>query len=235
MKPGRPIALAAVALLAMAAAPAPRKSHAAPARAAAVNWNDVVSQTAQGGHLVGNPNAAVKLIEYVSYTCPHCAHFEAEADAPLRQTFIATGRGSVEYRPLIRNKIDIAVSLLAACGPVTRFRANHSAFLRGQEQWFQAPPAGAEERWASSDFAAAMRAIATDLKLYAVLEGRGYTRPELDRCLTNRAAADKLAAQTQYAVDKLGVQGTPSFIVNGQLQDAHSWDELRPKLAPPSR
>jgi len=215
----------AAAVLIVAAAP-PRQ-----AAAAGTNWNAAISQTAQGGYLVGNPNAPVKLIEYVSYTCPHCAHFETEADAPLKLTFIAGGKGSVEYRSLIRNKIDVAVSLLVACGPISRFQANHAAFLRSQDKWLQAPSPGAEQRWSSSDFPTAMRAIASDLKLYEVMQGRGYTRPELDRCLLNRAAADKLAAQTQYAVDKIGVQGTPSFIVNGQLQDSHSWDGLRPRLA----
>jgi hypothetical protein len=49
--------------------------------------------------LLGNPrNAPVKLVEYISYTCPHCAHFEAESDAQLRIGFIATGKGSIEVR-----------------------------------------------------------------------------------------------------------------------------------------
>jgi hypothetical protein len=56
--------------------------------------------TSDGGHLVGNPGAAVKLVEYVSYTCPHCAHFEVEADAPLRLSFIASGKGSMVCNPI---------------------------------------------------------------------------------------------------------------------------------------
>ncbi len=213
-------ALTAAAMTLMAAAPAPRVA----------NWSTTISQTPQGGYLVGNPNAPVKVIEYVSYTCSHCAHFEAEADAPLKANFIANGKTSVEYRSLIRNKIDIAVALLATCGPATKFPGNHAAFLRGQDKWFQAPGPGAEQRWSSNDFPTAMRAIASDLKLYDVMRSRGYTRPEADRCLLNRAAADKLAAQTQHAVNELKVQGTPSFIVNGQLLAVHDWNGLRSRL-----
>jgi hypothetical protein len=145
-------------------------------------------------------------------------------------TFIASGKGSIEYRPLMRNKIDVAVTLLATCGPIAKFRGNHTAFLRGQDKWFHAPNQGEEQRWSSEDFAASMRAIANDLKLYDVMVKRGYTRPELDRCLLNRAAAAKLAEQTRFAVAELKVQGTPSFIVNGTLLEAHDWDGLRPRL-----
>jgi protein-disulfide isomerase len=227
MKLGRMI-LAALAVLTVGAAPAPRSSTPPPS--ARGNWNGVIAVTAQGGYLVGNPNAPVKLIEYVSYTCSHCAHFEEASDTTLRMTFIASGKGSIEYRPLMRNKIDVAVTLLATCGPIAKFRGNHTAFLRGQEKWFHGPSQGEEQRWSSDDFATSMRAIANDLKLYDLMVNRGYTRPELDRCLMNRAAASKLAAQTQFALGELKVQGTPSFIVNGALQEAHDWDGLRPHL-----
>jgi protein-disulfide isomerase len=218
MKLGRMIAMAALAVLTMAAAPAN------------TNWNTVISQTPEGGYRVGNPNAQVKLVEYVSYTCPHCAHFEMESDATLRMIFIAGGKGSVEYRSLLRNKIDVAVTLLATCGPIAKFRGNHTAFMRGQEKWFHGPSQGEEQRWSSDDFNTSMRAIANDLKLYDIMVRRGYTRPELDRCLLNRTAANKLAAQTQFAVEQLKVAGTPSFLINGELHDSHGWDGLRPRL-----
>lgn len=228
MKLGRTMVVAALAVLTMAAAPAQRSSSSG--NSAHANWNGVIATTPQGGYLVGNPNAAVKLIEYVSYTCPHCSHFEEQSDTTLRMTFIASGKGSIEYRSLMRNKIDVAVTLLATCGPITKFRGNHTAFLRGQDKWYHGPSQGEEQRWSSDDFATSMRAIANDLKLYDFMTNRGYTRPEVDRCLMNRAAANKLAEQTKFAIDELKVPGTPSFIVNGALQEAHDWDGLRPRL-----
>ncbi len=232
MKLGRMIAVAGLAMLTIGAAPATRSSGSAgnPSSAAHANWNGVITATPQGGYLVGNPHAAVKLIEYVSYTCPHCSHFEQESDTTLRMTFIASGKGSVEYRPLMRNKIDVAVTLLATCGPIAKFRGNHTAFLRGQDRWFHNPNQGEEQRWSSTDFPTSMRAIANDLKLYDLMANRGYTRPEADRCLINSTAAAKLAEQTKFAVDELKVPGTPSFIINGTLHEAHDWDGLRPRL-----
>lgn len=226
MKLFHPIALAAV--LALGAAPA---TGAAPAPAPRPqNWNNAIVVTPQDGHLVGNPNAGVKLVEYISYTCPHCAHFEMESDASLRLSFIASGKGSVEYRPFIRSSIDVAAALLVRCGPITKFRGNHYAVLRDQAKWFHAPTPTELQRWSAADFPTAMRNIANDLKLYDLMVTRGYTRAELDRCLANKPAAEKMAAQTRYATQN-GVQGTPSFFVNGRLQDTHSWDGLRPVLA----
>ncbi len=219
MQPFRPLFVAAAAILSPAAAPPAQQS-----------WNSVVTETPQGGHLVGNPAAAVKLVEYVSYTCPHCAHFEVEADAPLRLTFIAPGKGSIEYRPLLRNKIDLAVSLLANCGPAAKFRANHAMFLRRQSSWYGEVRPEQERRWANPDFGSSMRAVARDLKLYDLMAGRGYGAPELDRCLSDKAAGTKLAEQTEFALEKLKVNATPSFLINGELQEAHDWAGLRPRL-----
>ena len=224
----RPVLAAAAAVLTLGAGPAPRPA----------NWNAVVAITAEGGHLVGNPAAQVKLVEYVSYTCNHCAHFEMEADAPLRLTFVGPGKGSIEYRPLLRNKIDLAASLLVRCGPLSKFRGNHAAVLRRQESWFGGIggiSAAQQQRWNSPDFAASMRAIAGDLKLYDLMTNRGYTRVQLDRCLADRATAEKLAAQSQFAVQKLNVNATPSFLINGRLQDEHDWNGLRPQLAAATR
>lgn len=223
MKLAKTIAMVAATLLTMGAAPPPAQR--------AQNWNNAIVVTPQDGHLIGNPNAPVKLVEYISYTCPHCAHFELESDASLRLSFIASGKGSVEIRPFIRSAVDVAAALLVRCGPITKFRGNHYAILRGQEKWFHAPSPTEVQRWSSSDFPTAMRNIASDLKLFELMQTRGYTRAELDRCLTNQAGASKMAAQTRYAATEIGVQGTPSFIVNGRLQDTHAWDGLRPILA----
>ena len=53
--------------------------------------------------------APATLTEFISYTCPHCAHFEKEAAGELTIGFIRTGKGSMEYRPFLRNIVDEAV------------------------------------------------------------------------------------------------------------------------------
>ena len=40
------------------------------------DWTQTVSMTPQGGFVMGNPNAKVKLIEIGALTCPHCREFD---------------------------------------------------------------------------------------------------------------------------------------------------------------
>lgn len=219
-------ALCGAGLLVAAGKPLPK--------AAPRNWNATVTRTPQEGYLLGNPDAKVKLVAYISYTCPHCAHFEQESDAQLRIGMVGPGKGSLEVRPFLRNPIDLTVTLLAECGPPTKFFLNHSAFLRRQEEWM-APAYSLTDaqkaRWSNPDFAVRMRAIASDLKLYDIMEKRGYERAEVDRCLANKPLADRLAQHTKDAVEQDFVAGTPAFVLNGlPLAGTGSWDTLKPQI-----
>lgn len=223
--------IAAALLLASGALLLGGATKPAPKAVGPRNPTTLVSVTPQGGYLRGNPDAPVKLVEFISYTCPHCAHFSIEADGPLALGFIGNGKGSVEVRPYFRNPIDIAATLLATCGQPGKFHGNHGAILRAQEKWLRNPSQAEISRWSNPDFGTRMRSIAADLGLYPLMEARGYARPELDRCLANKALAEKIANQNQSDSQIYQIRGTPSFLVNGELQeDVHDWAGLRPKL-----
>jgi len=202
--------------------------------AAPVNWNARVTRTDQGGYLLGNPAAPVKLVAYISYTCPHCAHFHMESDAELRIGMVGPGKGSLEVRPFLRNGVDLAVALLAECGPVNRFFGNHAAFLSSQPRWMgllENLTDGQKARWSTPDFATRMRMVASDLQLYDIMEKRGLERSAADRCLADRTLADQLVQQTKTAVEKDDVRGTPSFVLDGTpLAGTYDWTSLKPQL-----
>lgn len=206
---------------------------AASAHAAAPNWLTTVAVTPQGSHVLGNPAAPIKVTAWISYTCPHCAEFERVSDGPMRIGYVAPGKASMEIKHLLRDPIDATVAQLANCGPPSRFFANHTLFMRRQSEWI-APMANASaaqrQRWSSGDHAAQRRAIASDFHLYEILEGRGYRRVELDRCLADEALANRLAAQTVEAI-KLGFEGTPSFSLNGvPLAGTYGWPSLEMQI-----
>lgn len=224
--------LIAATLLAAFAAASPLIAKSAKPRAAttAAAWDTKLTRTTEGNHQYGNPAAMVRLVEFISYTCPHCAHYAEESQAPLLGGLVRQGKVAVEIRPFFRNLIDVPATLLAQCGPDAKFLGNHHAILAGQSDWLKAPPEGAEQRWSGLEFGPRMKSIAIDMGLYKLMLGRGYTPVQLDQCLGNRALAEKLNVQTGAAVDKLGVQGTPSFLINGKLQEVYGWAELRPLL-----
>ncbi|MBK6800786.1 thioredoxin domain-containing protein [Novosphingobium sp.] len=232
----RPIlALAFAALSAMlplAAAPAAAKQPAPAAKAPPPVQSPAqpVARTAEGGYLIGNPGAPVKVVEFVSYTCPHCAHFHAESATPLQAKYITPAHISLEVRPFLRNAIDVTATLLTNCGPADRFYGNHSLVLQRQAEWLRSPNPAQLKRWEHPDFATRTKAMAQDLGLYRLMQTRGYKPAELDRCLSDRAAAERLADQTETAVDRIGVRGTPSFTINGTLQNFYDWASLRAAL-----
>jgi protein-disulfide isomerase len=207
---------------------------ARPVAHAATNWNATVARTPLDSHVLGNPDAPVKLIEYISYTCPHCAHFEQESEVQLRLGFIAGGKGSIEVRSFVRDPIDLTVALLTHCGPPAKFFTNHGMFLRSQDAWMKAAASATDaqrQRWTTGEFASRTRAIASDFHFYDIMKTRGYSRPDVDRCLADKALADRLAAHTQEAVEKDFVNGTPSFVLNGvPLSGTYNWETLRPQL-----
>lgn len=201
--------------------------------AADQNWNTTYAATAQGFR-VGNPDAPVQLIEFVSYSCPHCANFEAEADGALRAGFIHEGRVSVEVRHVIRNPIDLAAALATECGDEAGFFRRHRAMLRSHDQWMataRAASQGQMQRWTSGSQGSRMRAIAADLDFYELLEPLGVSIVALDRCLTDDARAEAIANASVANSAEFAVPGTPSFVVNGRLlEGVHTWPSLQSAL-----
>ncbi len=192
-----------------------------------------VTITPSGSHIIGNPAAPIKLTEYMSYTCSHCAAFENEGVGPMRLTYIANGKVSLEIRHLLRDPIDVTVAMLTNCVAPPRFMLLHEAFLHSQADWLGAASrtsAAQRERWATGDDAAKMRAIARDLKFYDIMERGGFSRVAIDHCLSDPAMLKRITAQSVDA-DKQGVNATPSFAIDGVLlAGTHTWDTLAPQL-----
>ena len=89
---------------------------------------------------------------------------------------------------------------------------------------------GQQARWTSGALGTRMKAIANDFGFYRMMEQRGYTRAALDRCLSDETKAKLLAAQTKAAADA-GVEGTPSFMLNGTLlAGTHDWASLKTQI-----
>ncbi|HWK40291.1 MAG TPA: thioredoxin domain-containing protein [Croceibacterium sp.] len=196
------------------------------------NWMTTVVLNGTG-HRIGNPNAKVRLIEFVSYTCSHCSDFNREAEGALQLGYIVPGKVNVEIRHLIRDPIDLTVTMLAHCGPESKFARNHNAFLSGQPNWMGPlanSSAAQRQRWTAPG-AAGRRAIAGDFGLYRIMEQRGYTRTEADRCLAYDALARQLAEESQKDWGRPGIGGTPSFAINGiVMPGTHTWSALSGQL-----
>ena len=204
----------------------PASALAAPAP----NWVNHVTITPIGGHVLGNPAAPGKLVEYISYTCPHCAHFVEEASAPLKANYVRTGKVSVEVRNAVRDKYDLTVALLARCGDPKRFFGNHEALFANQSAWME--KIGAYERDAAkpTEQKAALRDIGQKTGLYVLMAKRGYKPAQLDACINDANAMKQVLAMTDEAWNKLKIPGTPGFTLNGTLLDGSDWASVQAAL-----
>ena len=228
-----PLAALALAPLATGADAAPARKRSAPAAMQGANWSSMVAEH-DGGYVLGNPDAENKLIEYMSYTCSHCYEFSRTGDPAIRLFLVSKGHVSYEIRNLLRDPVDLTAALLTHCGTADKFPANHMAILSKQPEWMETARNATQAqrtRWSFGTNAARWRAIASDLGLYDIMEARGYSRSDLDRCLADDAKATALANTSQRDVEALGLKGTPSFVLNGELLDGvYSWDALKPVL-----
>lgn len=200
---------------------------------AAPTWAATVRIGEQGSHILGNPAARVRLAEYVSYTCPHCAHFAAEATRTLRTDYVARGTVSVEVRHVVRDPVDLAMATATNCGAPARFFSRHESMMAQQSAILdrvRALPQATIQQWGTLPLAQRLRRVADDSGITAWMRTRGFTAAQINQCLGDTALSERLIAQSNQAAT-VGVQGTPSFTINGTLvPNAYSWTALRPAL-----
>lgn len=204
----------------------------AAAMAQARNWALVTARTADGAFVQGNPGAKVKLVEYLSLTCPHCAHFEAEGVPPLTAKYIRTGLVSYEVRHILFNSFDLTASALARCnGPAFFFAVAPTVFAQ-QQQWMNQGIAwGKTAKLEGLKMDQAMIRMAAGSGLHALFATKGLPVAKANACLSNRAELEVLAAIAKDAQETRGVNSTPTFWINGKVADAGgSWAGLEPLL-----
>jgi protein-disulfide isomerase len=224
--------IAPAALVAAGPGKAPARSPA-PRAPAARDWSQVVTATPEGGFRMGNPNARLKLVEFGSISCPHCAAFNAEGVPVLRAKYIRSGRLSWEYRPIMIFPTDPGVFLLLSClGPGGFFSTSGELYSQ-QSQWtgkLGNLPAAEQERIGTLSLqeqaAAFVRAAGVD----QILRQRGMSPDLINSGLADEPRLLRLV-DVSRAASALGVTGTPMFLLNGRLLDGvYDWEDLEPHL-----
>ena len=218
-------------------ASAPAAAPVAGAKApAGQNWVDLVSKTPEGGYVMGNPNAPVKLIEYGSRSCPHCAVFDAEGFPALKAGSIAAGKLSYEFRDYpVHGVMDIGPILVGHCVEPAQFFPMLDQMMASQQQLI-----GRTDKKISDEDQARLQKsspgqVATFLaEFYGYVDfvkQRGVPDAKVRACLSDSKALDDIAKQADAANAKYAIPSTPTFIVNGKVaSNVFDWATLEPIL-----
>lgn len=161
---------------------------------------------------LGNPDADVTVIEYASYTCPHCATFHSGNFKQLKADYIDTDKINFIYREVYFDRFGLWASAIARCAGTTESFFGISELLyTGQAEWSRAgggdPAAIAEE----------LRKIGR----LAGLEGDA-----IEACLTDADTLRTLVAWYQENAAEDGIQSTPSFVINGTTYNNMNYSEM---------
>lgn len=195
-------------------------------------WTDVVEMTPDGGFRMGNPNAAVKLVEYASFTCPHCKHFAETGVPQLKSKYVSTGRVSWEFRSVMIHPMDAPITMVMVCRGPEPFFALTDQLYAAQDailNRFIALPAAEQQRIAGLPIVENYKAQMLAGDLYGFFGARGMPRAQADACLSNQKGIDQLTAW-QSKIQEDGVNMTPTFAINGTLWEASGTGELWPQL-----
>jgi len=158
---------------------------------------------------MGPEDAAVTVIEYASFTCPHCATFHAGPLKQLKADYIDEGQVQFIYRDVYFDRFGLWASMVARCGGEEKFFGIADMIYEQQRDWTQGEPAE----------------IADNLRRIGKVAG--LDSDTLDACLNDEEKAMALVAWYQQNAEADEVDSTPTLIINDEKHANMSYDELK--------
>ena len=149
--------------------------------------------------VLGDENAPVTVVEYASYTCPHCRNFHEQVFGELKANYIDTGKIKFVYREVYFDKFGLWAGMIARCAGPDRYFGVTDLLYEKQAEWL-----------ASRNDAQ----IAADLRKIGL--SAGMTGEQLDACLADGAKAQAMVEVFQANAEADSVRSTPTFIIDGE-------------------
>ena len=176
--------------------------------AAPVNTDLFVEMT------LGDPDAPVTIVEYSSFTCPHCATFNEGVFRQLMEEYIETGQVHFIKREVYFDAYGLWAALVARCGGPERYHGIVEMIYQQQRRW-----AGSND---GAEVAENLRRIGRQA---------GMDNEQLDACLADREMATALMEVYRQNAETYGIRSTPSFVINGELHGNMGFAEFQRVIA----
>ena len=157
----------------------------------------------------GVEDAPITVIEYASFTCPHCARFHSDVYKLLRKNYIDTGKIKFIFREVYFDKYGMWASMIARCSGPDRFFGMTDLILNSQNTWARA-----------GDDLAIVEALRKIGRL------SGMEDAALDSCLQDGNKLRALVGWYKENAQRDGIQSTPSFLIDGQPYKNMNYEEF---------
>lgn len=161
-----------------------------------VDMDEVLKPGPMEDMSLGDPDAPVKIVEYMSMTCPHCADFHNDTFKRIVADYVDTGKVQFIVREFPFDPRATAAAMLARCAPDDKFFPMVDVLMQQQANWARAQDAASA--------------------LFDISKLAGFTQESFEACLTNQKLVDDVNAVRKKAAEEFGVNSTPTFLINGK-------------------
>ncbi|UWP88889.1 DsbA family protein [Aliiroseovarius crassostreae] len=159
--------------------------------------------------VLGNEDAPVTVIEYASYTCPHCANWHTDSFKKLKKDYIDTGKVKFIHREVYFDRFGLWAGMIAQCAGETRYYGMTDMIYSGQKDWIgEGDPA----------------TILDNLR--KIGRTAGMTNEEMETCLTDESFAQSLVAAYQQNATADEIRATPTFMIGGEKYSNMSYEDF---------
>ena len=168
-----------------------------------------------GPMTLGDPNAKVKIDEWASVTCPHCAEFNEKVFPLFKAKYVDTGKVLYIFREFPTDPVQLSAAgfLVARCAPPAKYFAVIDALFHGQDKLYQSQDAKA---W-----------------LYEAGKAGGLTEAQVQTCVQDKAGLEAFNARVDAAFNVAQIHATPTFVIGTtKLEGEKTLDDLSAAIDP---
>lgn len=161
----------------------------------------------------GEIGAKITIIEYASFTCPHCATFHKEVFPKIEKEYIDTGKVNFIYREVYFDAPGLWAGLLARCSNPKSYFGIVDLLYNRQNSWAK----GSSDKEILSG-------------LFAIGRQLGLKENKITECLQNEKKALGLVRAYQEHAKMDSISSTPSLVINGKLFGNLSYSDIKIEL-----
>ncbi len=160
---------------------------------------------------IGEKSAKIKMVEFASLTCGHCAKFHNEVFPRLQSEFIDTGKILFIYKDFPLDKFALKASVIARCSGNDKFFSFLKVLYSKQKDWTRT-----QDPFKS---------------LLKIAKLGGLKNDEIKVCVGNKSIEDGILKQRLTSSKKYDIKATPTIYFNGEKYNGDlTYEALKLKI-----